>query len=242
MNSLKAIRGLGLNESEANLYLAALELGESTISELATKSGLTRSSCYDGIKELISNGLLSVVRMGTKKIYRAENPDKLLLLLKEKEEMIASVLPQLKSRYGIRDRKPALYSYQGHEGFRAILNDILEKQYPLSAITSIDSALKVLGEDFKDFIEKRHKKNLRVRLLTNKTETSIELKKKDNSELRMTKFLSDESVLTTANFIYGDRIAIISLNAKNPFGLVIEDPAIVQTYMALFEIAWSHGF
>lgn len=232
---------MGFSRAEADIYLASLELGESTISEIANKAQVTRSSCYESIKKLISTGLLSILRIGSKKLYKAESPDKLLALLQEKETLIRDVLPQLKSRHRIHDGKPALYTYQGREGFRAVLNDILEKQHTLFAITSIDSALEVLGEDFKDFIEERHKKHLKVHLLTNKTDESLELKKKDSAELRVTKFLPSESVLATANFIYGNRIAIVSLVSKNPFCLIIEDPAIVQTYMTLFEIAWSHG-
>lgn len=242
MDINKAIQALGLSETEASIYLASLGLGESTISEIATKARMNRSSCYDGIKKLVSLGLLSIFRIGSRKFYKAESPDKFLKLLEEKEAILKEVLPHLKSHQRKQDKKPVLYTYQGHEGFRAVLNDILEKQYPLSAITSIDSAFTVLGEDFKDFIEKRHKKNLRVRLLTEKTDKSIELRKKDSLELRVTKFLPGDLTLTTANFIYGDRIAIVSLVGKNPFSLIIEDSAIVQTYMTLFEIAWNHGF
>lgn len=241
MDINRAIQALGLSEAEANIYLASLGVEGRTISEIANKAHLTRSSCYEGVKKLISSGLLSVFRVGSRKLYKAENPDKLLMMLQEKEAMIKEVLPQLKSRHSVQDRKPALYTYQGREGFKAVLNDILEKQYPLAAITSIDNALAVLGEDFRDFIEKRHKKHLRVRLLTDKTAKSTELKKKDTAELRLTKFLPSESTLNTANFIYGDRIAIVSLIAQNPFCLIIEDASIVQTYMTLFEIAWNRG-
>lgn len=241
LNINKAIQGLGLSESEVNIYLSSLELGESNISELAKNAGLTRSSCYNGVQKLISLGLMSIYRIGSRKIYRAANPDRLLSLFKEREELIAEVLPKLKSRQHIHDKKPALFTYQGREGFKAVLNDILDRQFPLSAITSIDNALAVLGEDFKEFIEERSKKHLRVRLLTDKTDKTIEMRKKDNAELRVTKFLPSGLPLTTANFIYGDRIAIVSLIAKDPFSIIIEDPAVVGTYANLFEIAWSHG-
>ena len=88
MDINKAIQAIGLSETEASIYLASLGLGESTISEIATKAHMTRSSCYDGIKKLISLGLLSIFPVGSRKFYKAESPDKFLKLLEEKGSII----------------------------------------------------------------------------------------------------------------------------------------------------------
>ncbi|MDP3963350.1 MAG: helix-turn-helix domain-containing protein [bacterium] len=241
MEIKRALQNFGLKESEIRIYLASLELGESLMSDIANAAHITRSSCYDAIKTLAALGLINTFRMGARKLYKAECPEKLLSILQDRESQLRLVMPQLKGRWRVHDKKPILYMHEGREGFRAILNDILERQHPLCAITSIDSAEEVLGEDLKNFIERRHVKHLRVRLLTNQTPRSIELKRKDSTESRQTKFLPGNPSFTTANFIYGDRVATVSLMAKNPFGLIIDDPDIAQTQRIQFETVWDHS-
>jgi HTH-type transcriptional regulator, sugar sensing transcriptional regulator len=241
MDVKRALENMGLTKAEIETYLASLELGECTISDMAKAVHLPRSSCYNTLEHLIALGLINVLKVGSRKVYKAGDPEKLLVILRERENAIKEVVPRLKLRYGIHSRKPGLYFYDGKESIRAIFDDILEKQYPLYAITSINDALDVLGEDFRDFMEKRHKKQLRVKLLTSQSEEGRQLKKKDDLEFRQTKFLPSSFSFATANFIYGDRMAIISTKAKNPFGLIMEDPDIAQTYRDLFEIIWKQS-
>lgn len=235
----KTIEKLGLTRQEAALYISALELGESTISDLSRKSGIPRSSCYEIINSLVSLGLIDVLKIGARRFYKAENPEKFRSILKEKEVLLNEILPQLKKYPLITDRKPGLNLYEGQRGMKMILSDILARQFPLLAITSIDDALEVFGDGFLEFIQNRYKKHIRVKLLTQKSEEGVKLRNKDSLELRQTRFLPSDFEFKNANFIYGNRVAIISLMAKNPYGLIIDDADIAQTHRLLFELAWN---
>lgn len=241
MHVQKAVENIGLSKTEASVYLASLELGESIISDIAKAVRLPRSTCYEAMENLTSLGLINVLIIGSRKLYKAADPEKLLAILKERESLLKVIVPQLKLKHHTHNKRPNLYLYQGKEALIAVLDDILEKQYPLYAITSIDDILEVLGAEFKNFMEKRQKKHLRVRLLTSRTGGSVGLKERDGLELRQTKFLPSSFSSTTANFIYGNRIAILSVNAKPPFGLIIDDPDIARTYRNLFEVIWNHS-
>lgn len=236
-----AIQNIGLGNLETRIYITSLEIGESTISDIAKTVDVARSSCYKAIENLILLGLIRVLKIGKRRLYKAENPEKLLTVLQNKETALREVIPRLKSRLSLHNKIPSIFVYEGGTGFKAILNDILERQHPLCSITSIDTALDVLGEDFKEFIEKRYKKHLRVRLLTARTNEAVKLREKDSLESRITKFLPGNPVFTTATFIYGSRIAIVSLNSKNILGTILEDSDIAQTHQTLFEIAWNHS-
>jgi len=53
MNQLnETLLQMGLNEKEAKVYLACLELGGATIAEIAEKSGVKRTSIYNFLEEL----------------------------------------------------------------------------------------------------------------------------------------------------------------------------------------------
>jgi len=43
----KILRNLGLNEKEAKIYLACLELGSATVQEVAQKSSIKRTNIYN---------------------------------------------------------------------------------------------------------------------------------------------------------------------------------------------------
>ena len=56
MNS-DLLTNLGLSEKSAQVYVAALSLGTSSVQTLAKKSGLKRPTAYSYIEELLQEGL-----------------------------------------------------------------------------------------------------------------------------------------------------------------------------------------
>lgn len=237
------IQKFGLTPKEAAVYLAALELGGSRTYEIAKKLRMARTSCSDAVSTLCKKGLLNFYKLRGQKIYSAENPEKFASLLKDQGALLEDVLPQLRALHRADkggDRRPVIRFYEGAEGCRVIFEDILDFGHNVLAVTSLDDALEVLGDDFSGFIERRQRRKLRVRLLTKRTPLAERLKKIDAQELRQTVFLPDGYDLKTANFIYGDRLAILSLNRTRPTGLVIEDAGIADTHRMFFEFAW-HG-
>jgi hypothetical protein len=100
------------------------------------------------------------------------------------------------------------------------------------------------GDDFiSDFIERRYRHYLKIRLITPQTALAKVLKQRDTKELRHTRFLPDYIALRrVSNFIYGNKLAIISMNKHEPVGIVIEDPDVVHAMSIYFESLWLHCF
>ena len=65
---LELLNKLGLNQKEANVYMACLELGSGTIKELSEKSGVKRTSIYNFLEELKQKGLITQIQKGKKTI------------------------------------------------------------------------------------------------------------------------------------------------------------------------------
>lgn len=93
---------IGLSENEAKIYLALLELGKGTVSEITRKANLNRTTGYDVLDGLVHNGLASVSGKEPKQEYLAEPPDKIEALLKheisateEHLKEIKNILPEL---------------------------------------------------------------------------------------------------------------------------------------------------
>ncbi len=78
-----ALKTLGLHTKEANVYVALLMIGSGTVSEVAKKAEINRTTGYDILSSLCAKGLVSISGKEPKQEYRCENPDKLLSFLKK---------------------------------------------------------------------------------------------------------------------------------------------------------------
>ncbi|HVN26328.1 MAG TPA: helix-turn-helix domain-containing protein [Candidatus Paceibacterota bacterium] len=242
MHLRSVIEQLGYSPHEVTVYLAALELGGSTTTEIATKARLPRTTTNLVIESLHRKGLMNAFIKRRRRIWAAENPERLLIALREREAALKLVLPELQSLRRDTGAKPTVRAYGGADEIKQIMNDIIETKHHVLAIISWDEWINVLGKQFvEDFIETRARHYLRIRLLVPKTKAAIALKERDAKELRVTQFLHDSTTITNTNFIYGNKVAIISLNTKRPVGILIEDQDIHHTMEVLFESLWRQS-
>ena len=68
MNLETQLKKFGLTQKEAELYLAGLQLGQSTIQDLVNRSHLKRATVYDLIENLRNQGLMKIIYKGKRKI------------------------------------------------------------------------------------------------------------------------------------------------------------------------------
>ena len=96
-NLIELVRQYGLGENEAKLYIAALELGEASVQDMAKKAGVKRTSIYYMLDELESKGVLTTTKRNKKTYYIAASPTDLLKSLRSRLaefEKTAEVLEQ----------------------------------------------------------------------------------------------------------------------------------------------------
>lgn len=120
------LRDLGLSINESRVYEALLHKGESSVQEISLKSKVHRRNVYDSLSKLIEKGLVSEIFIKGEKNFKAINPTRLLEFLKEKEERINKLLPEMQSKYANTEEKEEAYLYKGIEGFKNYLQNILE--------------------------------------------------------------------------------------------------------------------
>jgi len=119
------LAGLGLSKNEAKIYETLLSLGESTVSDISTRSRIHRRNIYDAMSRLTEKGLVFLVVGKKEKVYQPVEPYKLLELVQEKKKQLEQVLPDLVSEYRKNSTLEAAYIYKGIEGFKNYLRDML---------------------------------------------------------------------------------------------------------------------
>ena len=240
-NELKQI---GLNTKEAKVYLAALELGPTNIQNLTQKSDIKRSTVYEMIKNLKSQGLISEAIKGKRRIFVASEPESLKQSIKNKERILKEILPQLKSISNVGFVKPKIRYYDGRDGLREIYLEALEaKNKKADWVSPIKSVMDTVGEDFLEkYIETKKKMNYWIRsihITEQKVETYKYLDPRTFEEtLRNVRFTPKGINIPNAIAIWDNKAAIIS-SRKEGFGFIIESDDYVQSMKTFYELLWN---
>lgn len=238
----KDLQGIGLSNKEAKAYLATLELGETTISRIARKSGINRTTTYLAISELKEKGLISTIKKGGKSFFYAESPKKLEEKEKEKLVNLGEMMPELMSLANLIDKKPKIRYFEGLDGVREIYRDTL--LYPSKEVLAWVPA-SYSGYDpnffkyFEQYITKRLEKRILVRAIVRDSEMVRKYTNDDQKQLRVSKFSKSENFnLKIEIDIYGnDKVGILSF--KDEMGVIIESKDIHDSLKSIFEMQWE---
>ena len=158
---------LGLNDTDIKVFIANLELGESTASQIAKKSGVPRASIYDILERLEKEGLVSHIVKDCKKHFAATNPKTIIENLEYKKKRIQQILPYLeniqkKDSEGISKSE----IYTGKNGMKTILNMMLEEReiYVLGASRKTSQ---ILPYFIANWLRERAKRRIGIKVIYN---------------------------------------------------------------------------
>lgn len=239
MDPVKLLQKIGFEPQEAKVYMSLLTLGEATVADVAKHAGVVRTSCYYTLQKLHEKGIAHPYVKHGVHYWGVEGPQWLSNRLDEQKNTLDYLMPQLQAMHATFGAKPSFTYYEGLNGVKEVLNDILRERKNLLAMSSLEDSLALLGRRFQFFISKRAKLGLQVRYITNRSPETVAMQARDKQELRHLHFLPAGKIIKNMNYIYGDKVAILSLNRKLPMGVIIKDPDIAHTQSILFEALWQ---
>lgn len=226
------LHALGLNKTEAGVYLDLLEYGTQTISEISRTSELHRPAIYKALPGLKDKGLISERQVGKLIHYAAEPPERLRGLVHDLHEELDAVIPHLTQ---LQDNKtPIVRRLDGRAGVHAAYEDILatlEKGDTFYRYSS-ESAEHVLSVGLPtDYETRRDAMRLERLVITNadyvaNREPSLE----ETLVVVPDEYLPfDDGV---SQIIYGNKVAFIDYN--QPIATIIENPAVAELQRDIF--------
>jgi sugar-specific transcriptional regulator TrmB len=238
---------IGLEENEAKIYLALLELGETTIIPLSRRAGLPRTTCYFLAEKMAKRGFVSQTTRGAHTYLSAASPEKIkeLAILREQEaktqrELAEKLIPKLLVLSEQAPEKPKIQYFSGKQGLRAILEDLLTsgavKDY---YFWSVKKCIEVVGENFiKDWVKRRIKAGIFSYAIRVKSEENLLTTfKSSRKKMREVRFAPLDSNFPAYLAVYKNRVAFIT-SKKEGFGLIIESDDFAATIKAIFDIVW----
>lgn len=120
------LESLGLSKNEAKIYESLVTFGGSGVSTIAVRAKVHRRNAYDSLQRLIDKGLVYEVFGGSDVVYEAVAPSKLMEFIKEKEERLNQVLPDLLKQFTSHAVPQKAYIYKGVEGVKNYLKEALQ--------------------------------------------------------------------------------------------------------------------
>ncbi|MBU0957513.1 MAG: hypothetical protein KKF56_01745 [Nanoarchaeota archaeon] len=238
-------RELGLSINEARVYEILLKSGEISVQTISNKSGVHRRNVYDSISKLIEKGLVSEVFIKSEKNFKATDPRRLLELLKEKQEKLNKVLPELQGKFHQDSEKEEAYFYRGIEGVKNYLQDILKTK---ETVYFIGAKAFWLDERLKHFLPqfqlKRKELGIKFMHLFDQ-----EIKTRKPEILKITgkpyKFLPKKYSSQTAVDIFGPYVvtfvgAEIGKLQDEPLIFVMKSRKLADGYRKFFQFMWDN--
>ncbi len=115
-DKVESLVQFGLTKNEAKVYLALINLGSANAIEITKLSKVHRVNVYDVLERLREKGLISTIIQSNKRIFRPADPEQLLKLIKDKEELLNRIVPQLRKEFMSKHEKQQVHHFFGVEG------------------------------------------------------------------------------------------------------------------------------
>ncbi len=239
MKNVNILEKLGLTSNEQAIYLALIKSGPITISNLSELTGIHRPLIYKALPSLRESGLVTITPKGKQKLYNAESPAKLKLLVENLSQEIDNLVPQLKSVYQSREQRPIVKFLEGEKGIMSVFEDLvslLKKGDIYYRYSSAKDAARGLTYLPTHYQRMRDRKQLERFVITSEVRAK---EKKPQLELAVKMIPADYDLFDydITQIIYGNKVAFIDYNTET--AILIENKVIAEFQKKIFKLLYN---
>ncbi|MDQ1284119.1 MAG: TrmB protein [Patescibacteria group bacterium] len=249
MNLVESLKNLGLNEKEAKVYLALLQLGKTTAYNVAVKSGLKKPTTYVILGQLVEKGFVYNIPRAKKQLFVAESPEECFAIAKERLHFSEKNLPELLAMEKGKKNKVNVSYYEGLGGIRESYGKLIkvmrkvpfEKRNFVGFYAKTDNLEDDLNKYFDEVTAELAKYKIQRKGIT--TYNDLIAKKYLNAlgkySVSEMKALREEKYSSYISIeIFAGRFVHI-LSQRNLQSIIIEDADIADVMRQIFEMVWE---
>jgi HTH-type transcriptional regulator, sugar sensing transcriptional regulator len=234
---------LGLSQKEARIYVALLELGPSSVQDLARKSEVNRSSAYQLLENLISRGLISRVTRERGEYFMAESPQRLRQMTEEHvrrasehHERLEGAMPYFFALFNAMEEKPVVRFFEGEEGIVAAREALMHHEGEFLSFTAIDEGTHQISK-IDSHQRQRMSRNVSGRVIV-AIKPGFSLPESDG-RLWENREIPYESVPFSGEVnLVGDLLAAFTVKTR-PLAFIVQSKELTELFRALFFTAWA---
>lgn len=240
-----ALEGFGLSKNEARLYHSLVSKKTGTVTEMFKETGIHRRNIYDSLERLLEKGLIFEVLERKENSYEAVHPQKLLEILREREESLTPAIANLTKLYEAEPQTDAAFIYKGIEGYKNYMRDLVRVGEPVYFLGA--KALWFtpgISESFlKNFQQEMKGKNKRYKTLFDPRVPS-ELPQAMEKVGGDYKVLPKDAETVGVMDVFGDHIVSFTSAGVGNFGedgkiFVTINRDLANSYRTWFELIWN---
>ena len=234
------LASIGLDEKERRFYLAVLQLGAASVTEIAARAGVTRTNGYDLLARLEARGLVRQSTGDGPRVVVAEDPKVLISNWERTRTTLNGLVPELRSLFNATTNRPRIRFYEGAEGITRVLWETLEcRSGVLLGILSMHELLEIPGTaGMQRYIAERLKRGIHLRVLRSGGRETSKIWPTSKSELREMRYAPPSIDLGMTMYINDETVSYLSSKREN-YGLVIESSEFAALMRAMFEGVWT---
>lgn len=234
MDIEKTLENIGFSPNEIKVYLTLNDHGSCKAGRIAKLANIDRSSGYNSLKSLQEKGLVSYVLIGKVKWFQATGPKRLLDYIKEQEEDIKQIIPELHARHKAAKIEGQVRLFKGIKGIKTIFLDIIRTGKDNFVFGSEGQFSEKMPEFALQFDRLKKENNIKTKLILRKGRKELDSK---TSEYR---YLEDTNESPAVTNIYNGKIAIL-IWTDEPEGIIIENESAAKAYKSYFDFMWRYA-
>lgn len=235
------LQELGLNEKQARIYLALVEIGSGTAYAIAKQAKVKRPTTYVILEELRQKGLTLKVPHKKNQVFIAKNPNELFIEQEEKIRNAKRVLPELLARASKDSNKVTTYLFEGSDGIQQALNyglEALEGKELLCYYAKAEKGHQNIPKMYFDHYHDLDKHKVKVRGFAPEHASNKVFREMDKLSKREVISLPESQFSPNVSVQVADSFVRIMLH-KNSQALIIENKEFAQMMKQVFEMLWK---
>ncbi|MCK5624391.1 helix-turn-helix domain-containing protein [Candidatus Pacearchaeota archaeon] len=233
---------LGFTERETKVYLALLEIGETTVGQITSKTKLQHSKVYETLDKLVEKGLVSYIIVSKTKHFKASDPKEILNIIEDRKRRFKDVLKELELKQQYSKSKQVAIVHEGFKSLQALFNRIADELQRGDSYWAFAFKEEYLSETAPLLLRNFHKK-LEEKKIDDRALGHASVKKEiknnfDNNKNIKIRYTNNETPLGTIiikgkviNLIWGDR----------PTAIEITSEQIYKQYKKFFDEIWKRA-
>lgn len=228
---------LGLSKSEAKIYITLLQLGRSAVTTIANTAKLHRANVYDSLKKLVDKGLASYMHQEKSTYYEASNPQALELIIKEKENKLKTIMPQLLLQKQMAEKKGEANVFEGLSALFNQLYNFLHYKEDIQVYGIPASVPEIVRTKINHYHKERLKQKVKMLHIYNHN-AKKRIKYLNQMKLTYARFLPESFDSQVSTFICGEEILLV-LWAPSIVIIRVKNQQIANAYKKYFSLLWA---
>jgi len=247
------LKEIDFSPKEQAVYLAVLELGEAAVSPIAKQAGVNRGTTYDILRYLIKKGLVAKLEKQRKLHYSATGVEGLHNYLEDQKDnwlarldSFKQLKPEILALLGSAGAKPTVRFFEGKLGIKEVFMDpIRSGTKELLCYSSAERLEEAVGSEYLSiYTKQKARAGVFTRVIAPNKRASEEYlakyyKEKASEQFRLKTVPPEKFPLNAETDIYGDKVAMISLNPKELVAVIIESPVLARNQRIIFNLLWK---